>query len=457
MPAPELVVQTTYAELLERCAAAAFDDAFSEDGAFVSKSIKERRYWYFQMGRLDGRTQRYVGPETPELLERIGHHRVLRNDDRQRRALVSTLVRSFGLPRPVQKIGDIVEQLARAGVFRLRGVLVGTVAYQTYMAMLGVRFSSPLLQTADIDIAQFADVSVAMKDSTRPVLDVLKEVDRTFRDIPSATDGRRSTSYRGEDGIRVDFLTPARGKNIDAPLTLPALKTEAQPVPFLDYLIYDPEPAVVLHNSGIYVQVPAPQRYAVHKLIVSRRRPEGSAKRDKDARQAEVLIEALAIKRPFELKSAWKEAYKRGPSWRRALVEGIGQINARVRDSLLKLIDQRRTLVAGLDLTFNNSPPHYDFRRDIVAFAGDAQGERVICAISREALDDHFGADGLGQQGRIDSFKKHRSKIELLARTKYLFWPIDEPGAVLIKSMDVSRLSEESSGLATIGRSGRGS
>src|SRR5579862_739804 len=125
MPAPTLIIQTTYAELLDRCRATAFQDAFPEDGSFVPKTIKGRRYWYFQKKSDRGREQKYVGPETPELLKQIDQHRQTRDDERERRALVSTLVRSFGLPRPIKEIGDIVAALAKAGVFRLRGVLVG--------------------------------------------------------------------------------------------------------------------------------------------------------------------------------------------------------------------------------------------------------------------------------------------------------------------------------------------
>jgi hypothetical protein len=62
MAAAPLVAQTTYAELLERCASAAFNDAFAEEGAFTPKTIKGRRYWYFQAGTGDARTQRYVHP-----------------------------------------------------------------------------------------------------------------------------------------------------------------------------------------------------------------------------------------------------------------------------------------------------------------------------------------------------------------------------------------------------------
>src|SRR5215218_2731360 len=98
MTAPPLVMQTTYAELLQRCEATAFRDAFPEDGTFVSKTIKNKRYWYFQKSSEDGRAQKYVGAETPELLEQISSHRQARDDERQRRALVSTLVRAYGLP-----------------------------------------------------------------------------------------------------------------------------------------------------------------------------------------------------------------------------------------------------------------------------------------------------------------------------------------------------------------------
>jgi hypothetical protein len=440
MPAPRLVVQTTYAELLERCAAAAFSEAFPEDGTFVAKTVKGRRYWYVQVRAGEAREQRYVGPETPELLEQIAHHRQAREDERERRALVSTLVRSFRLPRPIHEIGEIISALAKAGIFRLRSVLVGTMAYQAYSAVLGVRLPASSLQTGDIDIAQFKNVSVAIEDQMTPVLDVLKNVDKTFRPVPHVSGGGRVTSYVAKGGLRVDFLTPNEGSDTDQPQALPALRTDAQPLRFLDYLIYEPVPAITLHNAGIYVHVPAPERYAVHKLIVSRRRPKGLAKRDKDLRQVEALLEVLAPRQPHEFKSAWDEAYNRGQMWRQLLTEAAGQLTPKNRDLLLKVIDGRRAMIPGLKLTFSNPPAHYDFKRDIVTFAGEALGNPVSCAISREALEDHFGANGLGPEGRVQTFLDNRSAIERMAGTKFLSWPIEDLDTVLIKTTDVRKL-----------------
>src|SRR5208282_3079042 len=360
MPPPRLLMQTTYAELLDRCRATAFYDAFPEDGTFVQKTINEKRYWYFQQSSGAGRKQKYVGPETPELLEQISRHKQIRNDERERRALVSALVRTFGLQRPVKEIGDTVAALAQAGVFRLRGVLVGTVAYQTYAPMLGTRLPVSTLQTNDLDIAQFKNVSAALGDQTPTMLEVLKYVDNTFRAVPHIH-AQGTTSYVSNSGIRVDFLTPNRGRDTDAPQHLLALQTDAEPLRFLDFLIYEPEPAVVLHNAGIYVLVPSPQRFAIHKLIIWRLRQEGTAKRDKDIHQSAALLEILADRRPYELRSAWHEAFKRGKGWRQALAEGLSQVPSGTRDKLLKTVGEMRSVIPGIDLTFSDSPPRSDF------------------------------------------------------------------------------------------------
>jgi hypothetical protein len=425
---------------VDRCAATAFHDAFPEDGTFISKTVKKRRYWYFQQSSEAGRGQKYVGPETPELLERIAKHKQVRDDERERRALVSTLVRSFALPRPIPEIGNIVAALAKAGVFRLRGVLVGTVAYQTYRAMLGAKLPARALQTGDVDIAQFANVSEAVADRTPPMLDVLKNVDKTFRPVPHVRGEENVTSYLAKGGLRVDFLTPNEGAETGVPRRLSAFHTDAEPLRFLDFLIHNPEPAVILHDAGVYVLVPAPERYAVHKLIVSRRRKEGAAKRDKDIQQAEALLDILTDKRSHELKAAWDEAYGRGRTWQKLIGEGLVQLSAKTRDLTLKVAGEKRRLLPGSDLTFANPAPHYDFSRDIVSFVGEAFSASVTCAISREALDDHFGATT--KEDRLQKFLDNRSLIEKMAREKYLNWPIEEPDAVLIKTSDVPKLEK---------------
>jgi Nucleotidyltransferase/Protein of unknown function (DUF1488) len=275
------------------------------------------------------------------------------------------------------------------------------------------------------------------------MLQLLQSIDASFRELPHLAGHQFTASYQAAGGPRVDFLTPNVGPDTDTPQNLPVLQTDAQPLRFLDFLIKDPENAVVLHGPGIYVRVPAPERYAIHKLIISQRRPVGVAKQDKDIQQAQFLIEALSERRPRELKLVWEEAFERGPKWRMLLLEGTTHLSGRSRDLLLKTIGRPRDIVPRLDLMLNNPPVRYDFDRDVVAFEGEALGSPVKCAVSREALEDHFGGNDLDRRGRLEAFQKSRSTIERLLRAKYLHWPIEEVEAILLKTMDVETLQQE--------------
>ncbi len=434
-------LHTAYLDLIERCASAASAEDFAaEDGAFVAKEIKGRRYWYFQTSTQEGRKQKYVGPDTVARREQIATFRQSRTSQRERIAVVSALLRTPGFVRPLPAIGKALEALARAGVFRLRGVLVGTVAYQAYAGLLGMRLPAASVQTTDIDIAQFADISIAVEEKAATMLDVLRQADPSFRAVSHSHDDHHTTTYESAVGVRVDFLTPNRGPDTDTAKALAAFGTHAQPLRFLDFLIRDTEPAVVLYGAGIYVNVPTPQRYAIHKLIVARRRREGAAKREKDLRQAEALLEALAEARPHDLREAWAEAFERGPAWRNLLGEGLGEIGGMVRDRLLATVGMQRSIVPDLTLAFSASAPRYDAERDAVALSGAAGRESIWCFFSREALEDHFGAGQLDGKGLVRRFRENRTPLEWMAQHKFQHGEIEEPGAVIVKSPDVARL-----------------
>lgn len=312
-----LALQTTFTELIERSLDASFDQDFDEQGQFVKVTSKERDYWYFQKYQNGGRERRYVGPVSePEITKRVETFKQLKADFTERREMVRALGQV--LPRPNATTGDIVEALWKAGFFRLRGVLVGTVAFQAYAGLLGVKLPSTSIMTQDADFAQFKAISDAVDDTIPPILDVLHGVDESFKPVPEL-DPESVTAYINNDRYRVEFLTPNRGSDDHQgkAAAMPALGgAGATPLRFLDFLIKDPVWSVVLHRGGIPVRVPDPSRYAVHKMIVSTRRHEGSfAKADKDIVQAGILIEALSKRRSFELGEALSIAENNGPKW----------------------------------------------------------------------------------------------------------------------------------------------
>lgn len=343
----DLIYRTMFAELDQRTLDGSFEAAFPVSGNFVKVRVKERDYWYFNDPQATP-VRRYVGPaEDNEISRRVEEFRTIKNDLKSRRKLVSTLVREAGLPAPERMTGDVVDTLERAGLFRLRGVLVGTVAFQTYSAYLGVRIPGALMQTADADFAQFHSISAAVEDSLPPVSELLTELDPTFHPVPHPSGGVRSTQFANATGYKVEFLTPNRGSddNIDRPATMPALGgVSAQPLRYLDFLIFEPVRTTMLHRSGVSVRVPSPQRYAVHKFIVASARlsdANGQAKRDKDIRQAKLLFEALALtRRQDDLAEAFVEAWQRGPHWRSSIERGMSFLSSNERAAMLSILNE---------------------------------------------------------------------------------------------------------------------
>ncbi len=329
----DLVYRTMFAELVQRSLDASFETDFSATGNFVRVPVKGRDYWYFEETQ-PNKTRKYVGPaEDPEIAGRVAAFKEIKEDLRGRRKLVSTLTREAGLIAPDRFTGDVVEAMGNAGIFRLRGVLVGTVAFQTYAGYLGVRLPGASLQTGDADFAQHYSISSSIEDSLPPILDILKGVDPTFRAIPHRTDPVRVTQFENAARYKVEVLTPNRGSDdyADHASPMPSLGgASAQPLRFLDFLIHEPIRTVMLHRSGVPVTVPSPERYAVHKLIVASRRQSdanGISKREKDVYQASLLIEALKITRRLdELAEVFAEAWNRGPQWRGAIEKGLDLI-----------------------------------------------------------------------------------------------------------------------------------
>ena len=346
--------QVLYSELAQRSLDASFTTDFSIDGRFIRQESRGRMYWYFDRDKPGGGKRRtYVGPvDDPAINMRVESFKDLKEDYRARSRLVSTLVREAYLPRPEGLAGPIIEALANAGFFRLRGVLVGTVAFQCYSALLGARLFNAIMQTGDADFAQFHSIANAVGDQMPPILDVLRGVDPTFREIPHQTDSRYTTKYSTRSGYKVEFLTPNTSSDdySDHPASMPALGgTAAQPLRFLDFLIYQPVRAIVLYGPGIPVLVPAPERFAIHKLIVASRRSthdDGMSKSRKDRAQAAELIEVMAAQRNQPaLADAYMEAWDRGPHWRDAIRTSIDQLET--ADAVRTALAQGVTKIGG--------------------------------------------------------------------------------------------------------------
>jgi len=309
-------VQTAYAELLEQLVGIDAQRAIGHSsGTVVLKTLKGQEYYYYQHA-LPGRiVQNYVGRRSPALdrvVERFKGGRKLVTSERQRTTRLCALLRSGGAMTIDRPSTRVLEALADAAVFRLGGLLVGTHAFIALGNLLGLRWAGAGVRTEDIDIAGERTLAIAVPPLTANVPKVLESLEMGFFPVPGLSPHQPSTSFkvRGR-ALRVDLLTPQTGSR-RSPVPITRFHTAAQPLPYLDYLIDEPQQAALVAGSGILVNVPSPARFALHKLLVSRTRAATQqAKSGKDLDQAARLIEVLAEDRPGDLALAWETLAKR--------------------------------------------------------------------------------------------------------------------------------------------------
>jgi hypothetical protein len=95
----------------------------------------------------------------------------------------------------------------------------------------------------------------------------------------------------------------------------------------------------------LVVALPAPERFALHKLVVARSRPAAFAtKAGKDRDQAAQVLAVLREEAPLGLRAALGALVQRGEPWLARLREGVAALTvdvaeeaAWIRDELAKL------------------------------------------------------------------------------------------------------------------------
>ncbi|MGR3721986.1 nucleotidyltransferase family protein [Abyssibius alkaniclasticus] len=309
------------------------DEAVSDlRGMPTLKRIGGRKYWYDRY-RLGTKTvDKYIGEDGDALRARLERHKQAkseRDEARRQRSRLMQVLRAEGYLAPDVATGQIIAALAQAGVFRLGGTIVGTQAFRAYEGELGVQIGfDQSAQTDDIDIASFERLSLALGDQ---VSTELQEVfaGLKFNPLPAMQPGHIWRWMQSHRQTQVEFLTPSFSDDEDL-RKLPALGVSAQSLHFLNYLIAEPITVPLLYRSGVLVQVPRAERYAIHKLIVAtRRRPgEGQQKARKDRAQADFLVRFLAEERPDALAEAYQQARNAGSAWRKAIDQSLAQLPA---------------------------------------------------------------------------------------------------------------------------------
>ncbi|HEY8266880.1 MAG TPA: GSU2403 family nucleotidyltransferase fold protein [Steroidobacteraceae bacterium] len=308
-------------------------------GTLKQRTQSGNRYWVREHIRVDGRkTDEYLGPEASTAAAAVER---LRSEVELAKALAagSAALRLLGYQRIDRKPAAVLEVLFNRGLFQAGLALVGSHAYGALLNELGV--IAPGYRTQDLDLARARPLAIALADPAN-LESLLRETGLDFVPVPGMPSRKPSASFKlpGAEALAVDLLVP--GARTGEVVAVKELGAWAQAIPLLDFLIDEPIRAAVLSpNQVIPVRVPAPERFALHKLFSSQSR--GSADRDKagkDLGQAAVLSAALEQETPGTFAAAFRAMPRSGkPAVRRASRAAARLLDAHpeAKEALLKI------------------------------------------------------------------------------------------------------------------------
>jgi hypothetical protein len=307
--------------------------------SFVKKTIKYKDYWYLQVSIGKQKTQYSIGPDFIELRKLIQKEKDLKIIEKENiknnKELVSML-KQTGVVSPTGEEGTVLSLLERSGVFLTGGTLIGSHAFGIYSNMLGVRWRSNLYRTDDVDICSDNNIQIGIKPKRINLKEEIINSNLGFFEIPALNRKHPSTSFKIRNkSLKIDLLTPMKGKPSSQPIYISSLKTYAEPLRYLDYLLKNIQPAVIIQGKGILVNVPDPAHFALHKLVISCLRIAAfQTKAIKDISQASQLLEVLLEDRPGDISLAVNDVKKMPRKFQKLLIQGFEKLPQYLKENL---------------------------------------------------------------------------------------------------------------------------
>lgn len=213
-------------------------------------------------------------------------------------ALIQTrtaLYRRLRMPTLPDKQAEILRKLDIEGLLGTDLMVVGTNAFSAYEWAANATFPVGNEQTQDFDLTWCRDTPASLtltgtdfdKKSRKTLFSVLRSIDSSYKINP-----RKPYQATDADGYEVELLA--------APSCHPLPKDEAfAPMQTLIeqewLLLGSPVSAVVATERGraCPLTVPDPRFMGLHKLWLADKPQRNPAKRDKDRRQGDVLLDAV--------------------------------------------------------------------------------------------------------------------------------------------------------------------
>jgi hypothetical protein len=315
-------------------------DASHLRGSYSIKKVKDKAHWYFSFREADqALRQMYVGPDNPQTRQLVEHAKS--KTPHASTQPLAKVASTLGCAAVTRQHLSVILRLNEYGFFRAGGVLIGTHAFLAYSNLLGVRWVSTE-QTVDIDFAHAGkNISIALPANVRaePHAAITTMPEGFLPLVQFRSTAGATYRHATQAEYQIDFLCPKNSES-DEPIRIPNLDVALQPLRFMEFSLEQVQQTTLMDATGrcVVVTLPAPERYAVHKLlIIGERTGAFKSKISKDLAQAAALIAYFKTHDPDALANAWRDALSRGPGWVKRATGGrvaLAAVSAELADAL---------------------------------------------------------------------------------------------------------------------------
>lgn len=262
--------------------------------------LKRNNVDYLYVKTKDNTIHKSIGPRSPDT-ELIYNSFIANRDELKERfnsqydKLKQYLLQynALKLPTVASVPAQILRKLDAAGELGTNFMVVGTNAFVAYEIEARERFAFGLDETEDFDLSWCRGSKISfvspLQDAVKgsPLLDVLKEVDKSFK-----INSSRPYQAINSKGYEVELLT--------APSVMSTLSKDevfaTAAIPEQEWLLLGkPIRRVVCAKdiSPAPLFVPDPRYMALHKLWLSKKESRRNDKKGKDYKQGELLMDAV--------------------------------------------------------------------------------------------------------------------------------------------------------------------
>lgn len=259
----------------------------------VRKRVGDRDYLYKAIDRANNGTS--LGPMTPELEQQLADYRVVKQDLRQRRTTAVSLVGEIGriarplrLPMLSSAAGELLRELDKRGLLDGTLLIVGTNCLPAYSLEAAGTIADAPDETEDFDLAWVAE----QQSEEARLWAALKAADPTF-----SVNSEREFQARNGKAYEVELLVaPSRVATMDR-----RERPRPIPLPEQEWLLPGRRVDQVVpcrDGTAARLVVPDPRWFALHKLWLAQKPTRHTLKRDKDRKQGEALLDAIAEAMP---------------------------------------------------------------------------------------------------------------------------------------------------------------